>query len=65
MKKAIALALVGAMSVGLLAGCGGGSSSSAAASSAASTEAVSDASSRAEPAGAAVSTRVAITVIIF
>ena len=42
MKKAIALALAGAMSVGLLAGCGGGSSSSAAASSeAASSEAAS------------------------
>ena len=48
MKKAIALALVGAMSVGLLAGCGGGSSSSAAASSAASTGAASEAFSGSE-----------------
>ena len=62
MKKAIALALVGAMSVGLLAGCGGGSSSSAAASSAASTEAASEATSPAEPAGATVNTTDPITL---
>ena len=62
MKKAIALALVGAMSVGLLAGCGGGSSSSAAASSAASTGAASEATSPAEPAGATVNTTDPITL---
>ena len=43
MKKAIALTLAGAMSVGLLAGCGGAASSSASSSSAASTEASSTA----------------------
>ena len=61
MKKAIALALAGAMSVGLLAGCGGAGSSSTA-SSAASGESSSTAEATTESANATVNTTDPITL---